>query len=219
LKRTIIVGDVHGCIDELDALLDEVQLRPGVDRLILAGDLVAKGPDSRAVVRRAIELSAEAVKGNHDEKVLSFRRGEEPTLKPTHQQVVDSLGEKEWRYLEAMPLWVRLPGMIVVHAGLVPGRPLEEQREEDLISMRSLTPAGEASRRIEGFAPWASAWKGPELVVFGHDAVRGLQRHPFAIGLDSGCCYGRALTALVLPHRELVSVPARRAYLPVEKKG
>ena len=57
-----------------------------------------------------------------------------------------------------------------------------------------------------------SLYHGPELVVFGHDAVAGLQDTPYAIGLDTGCCNGKALTAVILPERRLVSVPAGRVY-------
>ena len=74
--------------------------------------------------------------------------------------------------------------------------------------MRSITDDGRPSKRIEG-APWAALWTGPEHAVFGHDAIRGLQQHPLATGLDTGCVYGRELTALLLPAHQLVSV--RRA--------
>ena len=215
--HTLIVGDVHGCLNELEALLVEARLSPRTDQLIFVGDLVAKGPDSRGVVKLARKWKAKSVRGNHDAHVLLYRRGKASEMRNHHLEVAKSLDEADWKYLEAMPLWLRLPGIIVVHAGLVPGIPLEAQEEDSLLNMRSLTPNGKKwSKRIEGGEPWASKWPGPERVVFGHDAVRGLQQYPHALGLDTGCVYGKKLTALLLPANQLISVPSQKAWSPVD---
>lgn len=216
--RTLIVGDIHGCREELEDLLEESGW-DSEDKLVSVGDLVAKGPDSLGVIRLFAELGGLAVRGNHDEHCLRWWRakaGREPlpTLKPAHQAVVDSLGDAEWRWLSALPLWLHLADYdaLVVHAGLLPDVPLDQQEPDDLMNMRSILGDGSASRSYEAGTPWASLWPGPRLVVFGHDAVRGVQLHPHAIGLDSGCVYGGWLTGVWLPGRDLVSVPARAAY-------
>jgi hypothetical protein len=225
MERTIVVGDVHGCREELEELVRLCGWRPG-QRLVLAGDLVAKGPDSRGVVARAREWGALAVLGNHDARVLQLHAvstGRVPDdgrdAKPEHQLVVDTLKAADWEYLEELPLFLRLgpersgaPDTVVLHAGAVPGVPLEQQSRENLITMRSIRDDGEPTKRLKG-RPWAALWRGPERVVFGHDAIRGLQEYPLATGLDTGCVYGGSLTALVLPARELVQVRARRAYV------
>jgi predicted phosphodiesterase len=218
--RTIVVGDVHGCLDELQLLLSEVGFDPACDRVILAGDLTAKGPDSPGVVALAREQRFGAVLGNHDAKVLSLRQGgaldaTRGAAPGTHAHVAARLGASDWRYLAELPLYLSLPdlGALVVHGGFVPGVPLTEQPRHLLLNLRSITPKGEPSKRVHDGVPWGSRWPGPAHVVFGHDAVRGLQQHPHATGLDTGCVYGRALTALILPERRLVSVPARRAYV------
>lgn len=219
MARTILVGDVHGCLDELRALLQVVAREPS-DRVILVGDLVAKGPDSQGVVQLCREEGFEAVLGNHDAFLLRLHAaGEEGLTKPPKQSHLDaakSLTSPDWAYLGGLPLWRRdeAHGVVVVHGGLLPGVPLEEQSRDDCLNLRSIRPDGSGTSRIEEGVPWASLWPGPEQVVFGHDAVRGLQRHPHATGLDSGCVYGRALTALVLPEGRLVSVPARQMYAP-----
>jgi len=179
---------------------------------------VAKGPDSVGVVRRARTGRMLAVRGNHDEYVLRWRAGSIPAgkkLRPEHKQVLDTLEDDDWLYLESLPFYLRLPELnaLVVHAGLVPGVPLDKQKEKLLLNLRSITPEGEPSKRMEDGVPWASLWKGPELVIFGHDALRGVQRHPHAIGLDSGCVYGQRLTAYVLPEARFYSVKAKRTYM------
>jgi diadenosine tetraphosphatase ApaH/serine/threonine PP2A family protein phosphatase len=221
MRRTVVVGDVHGCREELEDLLAACSVGSG-DDVVLVGDLVAKGPDSQGVVQLCRERGFRAVLGNHDAKVLELRSGRlSKSPKSTHVQVAGKLTPADWEYLAALPLWIRLEehGVLVVHAGLAPNVPLREQRREDLLNMRSITPEGRSSKRVDGGAPWASTWPGPEHVVFGHDAVRGLQRHPHATGLDTGCVYGRSLTALIFPERRLVSVPARHAWAEPESRS
>lgn len=213
--RHLVVGDVHGCLAELDQLL-ELAFREGDRQVVLAGDLVAKGPDSSGVLRRARELGALAVRGNHDQKLIRWRQAvqageaEPPSLGEEHAEAAVQLDEGDWAYLKSLPYYLRLEEhrAIVVHAGLVPGVPLEEQREQDMLNMRSIRADGSASKRIEG-VPWASRWPGPELVLFGHDAVRGLQMYAHAVGLDTGCVYGGRLSGYLLPEGRLVQVDAR----------
>jgi hypothetical protein len=104
----------------------------------------------------------------------------------------------------------------------VPGEPLEKQSQLNLVTLRNIIQPeeGEAvvgtSRDDQG-VPWASLWgvaegdKAPH-VFFGHDAKRMLQQYPHATGLDTGCCYGKFLSAFILPQRELCQVPAREMY-------
>ena len=216
--RHIFVGDVHGCLDELTLLLKEVRFGAD-DVLVLVGDLVAKGPDSAGVVALAREYRARSVCGNHDEAVLrhirAVRAGEPlPHLKKQHARVAQALSPADWDYLLAMPLWLRFDalGVAVVHAGVLPDVPLEAQDPRNLITMRTIRPDGTASPKLSEGALWATRYTGPPHLVFGHDAITGLQLHAHATGLDTGCVYGGALTALLMPERRVVSVPATRVH-------
>ncbi len=210
MRRTFVVGDVHGCLGELEALLKVAGVTAD-DRLIFVGDLVAKGPDSQGVVQLARERKALAVLGNHDDAVLSAR--EKTDVTRHHVQVAQSLTPADFQYLERLPLWVDLPdeNALVVHAGLLPKLSLDQQPRHLLLNMRSIRDDGTGSTRIEA-AAWATRWPGPRFVVFGHDAVRGLQQERYATGLDTGCVYGKELTGLWLMERRLVSVKAQRVW-------
>jgi len=212
--RLVVVGDTHGCHDELLLLLDKVQYDSKVDNLILVGDLVNKGPYSDKVVETAQRLNALCVRGNHDDAALAaykqyqYGNPTPKTLKKYNylQQYPKGFAE----YLSSLPFSLQIPsyGIVVVHAGLVPGVSLLDQSLNDLYKMRDLRRDPTYGRwealetHQEDSEPWASVWQGPEHVFFGHDAKRRLQQDQYATGLDSGCVYGGQLTACVLPALE-----------------
>jgi len=225
--RVILVGDVHGCMDELRDLLDHVRWQPSNDTVVLLGDLVNKGPKSVEVVRFAQAHGFLAVRGNHDEAALTRREGS--------FEWADSLSQEDLAWLSNLPYTISIPHLdppvILVHAGLVPGVPLVEQSWKDMVEMRNVVAAPSAEAHsssnqeqliaskstVEGIG-WARAWLGPEHVYFGHDAVRRLQKEPHATGLDTGCCYGGMLTAVILPAGKVEQVPARMAYATIKDK-
>jgi hypothetical protein len=222
--RTVIVGDVHGCTGELQELLELARFAEGTDRLVLVGDLVARGPDSAGALELVRRLGARAVRGNHDDKLLAARGGGKP-LGPDHERVAQSLSEDDWRTLEAMPLWLDLPehDARVVHAGVIPGVDIDHAPPEALLTIRTVRSRGRWSDDPDAGALWGSLYEGPPHVVFGHHARPEPQLHPWATGLDTGCVYGGRLTALVLDEGEPVprgeavhgllrSVPAMRKY-------
>lgn len=218
--RLMVIGDVHGCVDELATLY--ARLAPTADDLVVcAGDLVAKGPQSAAVVQFARAHQIRAVLGNHDAHWLRYWQTQDASLlNDAARQQADHMQPEDWAYLAALPLSLAVPAYqtLIVHAGLVPGVPLVEQPPQHLLNLRSILPDGTPTARLVPECAWAEAWHGPEYVIFGHDAMRGLQQTPHALGLDTGCVYGKTLTAVVLPEHRLVTVDAQRIYSVPEKR-
>lgn len=230
--RTVIVGDVHGCRRELEALLDRIRFSSG-DQLVFVGDLIARGPDSLGVLDIARRSGALIVRGNHEQKLLDWREDEEVVLGRTHMDVARALRDVDWSLLETSSIWLDLPdhGARVVHAGVLPGVAIEKQDPHTLMHIRTVGVRGskKSSAKAQGI-PWASLYAGPPQIVFGHNALSGLQVHPWATGLDTACVYGGRLTAMVLAEGEriprsmarrralLVSQNAARAYFEPPKK-
>jgi hypothetical protein len=201
--RTIIVGDVHGCAAELSKLLSAVAYGEG-DSLVFVGDLIARGPSSAEVLRIFRASGARSVLGNHEERMISARRakaqGERgPRLGPAHYRLLHQLSESDWSVIESFPLYLDLPehGVRVVHAGVLPGVAFAKQEPWTLTHIRSVTQDGSATARNLPNS-WAAFYAGEPHIVFGHNSRLLIQLQPFATGLDTGCVYGGALTALVL---------------------
>jgi hypothetical protein len=224
MALTAIVGDVHGCTAELEELLEQLRFDPGTDRLVLVGDLVARGPDSLGALALARRLGALVVRGNHEDRLLAWRRKGKP-LSAEHERLADELSDEDWRMLEALPLWAELPahGALVVHAGIVPGLAVERTPAEALLKMRTIDSRGRYSDEPTAGPLWGEGYEGPPHVVFGHHARPEPQLHAWATGIDTGCVYGGSLSAIVLAEGEPVprgpaartvlrSIRARRTY-------
>jgi hypothetical protein len=213
LSRTIVVGDVHGCYDELSALMERVGLG-AADRVVCVGDLVAKGSQSRKVLELFMsDARFTSVIGNHDRALLEYWKGirKKKDLKPSQKRCAKELEEGRERYaafLESLPPYLDLGSHVVVHAGLRPGLRLEWQSIDDLTALRTL---GLDRESREG-TPWYEVYDGDKTALFGHWPAPAPRRGPRAIGLDTGCVYGHRLTAYVVETDEFHSVPALRAY-------
>ena len=222
--RVIAVGDVHGCVDELQDLLRQCDYRPG-DLVVFLGDLVCKGPDSTSVVQMAREIGAIGVRGNHDFEVIRWHQAiksgvDPPVVGSEHYHVASCLSKGDIKWMYSLPWFMSSKdlGALFVHAGFVSGVRLTKQNPRLMMNMRSILPDGTVTSKFFNNWPWARLWDGPQTVLFGHDADRGLQQYEHAIGLDTGCVYGGRLTACILPERRLVSVSARREYFKYRRK-
>ncbi len=234
--RTIVIGDVHGCLAELEELLGVTAPGPG-DRLVFLGDLLDRGPDPIGVLRLVRSLGAECVLGNHEEKHLRYAAHEARRREDRHyrnpMRPFDArraaeharLTRDDLLWIASLPRWLPLGNRwIAVHGGLVPGLPLAAQPPDWALKLRYVDAEGRPAPREAGDSGqpgvrrWTEAWTGPDSVVYGHfpvgrgGAARRDDPRPGVVcmGIDTGCVYGGALTALVLPSGEVIRVPSRQ---------
>jgi bis(5'-nucleosyl)-tetraphosphatase (symmetrical) len=237
--RRVFIGDIQGCLPQLDELLVALQPRSD-DRLYCIGDLVNRGPDSLGVLRRVRELGMHAVLGNHDLHLLKLAAG---TTRPSRWDRLRTILEAPDRaqllaWLAALPVMIVEDDIVILHAGLHPSwRDLQTvasalnaaagghvgghadvgvtfATEVRYCNADGARPPSDEPPPGPPFLPWDHFYRGPRMVVFGHWARRGLVVQPRLRGLDTGCVYGGALTAWIAEEDRLVQVPGWRARHP-----
>jgi protein phosphatase len=233
------IGDVHGCLDELKALLSSLgyELRhDGAGRAVGArhpqgrtavflGDLVDRGPDTPGVLRLAMGMvrdgDALAVPGNHESKLGRALRGRRVQVSHGLAESLEQLAgeEPEFRadvgaFIDGLVSHYVLDGgkLVVAHAGLT-----EKLQGRASGRVRSFCLYGETTGETDEFGlpvryPWAADYRGRAMVLYGHTPVPAPEWVNGTLCLDTGCVFGGKLTALRYPERELVAVPAARVY-------
>lgn len=237
-----IIGDVHGCFDELQELLlnlgytvnrvDETEknfgfsvIAPENRKAIFVGDLVDRGPDSPSVLRLVMSMVnsgvAFCVPGNHDLKLQKFLNGKQVQLKHGLEVTVKQLETETAQFKSTVEKFLYSlishyvfdnGKLVVAHAGLK-----EEMQGRGSGAVRSFCMYGETTGEIDEFGlpvrhNWAKEYRGKAKVVYGHTPVPEAEWLNKTIDIDTGCVFGGKLTALRYPEEELVSVNAKMVY-------
>jgi predicted phosphodiesterase len=214
--RLIAIGDIHGCHLEFTEMLS--RLAPGKDdRIVLLGDLVNRGPDSRRVVEIARSINAISLLGNHELRLLKYRKtADKRYIKDTDLDTFEQLHPDDWSYLESMALTFEDPelNIVFVHGGFLPSAPWSKQPAEVVTRIQVIDREGRPAKRAEApNAPaWADLWSGPPFVVYGHTPREEIYKLKWSVGIDTGCVLGGHLTAYLLPEKRFVQVKARQRY-------
>jgi protein phosphatase len=236
-----IIGDVHGCADELAALLAQlgyavtwtvtagersVAITPPPGRkLVFVGDLTDRGPrspDTLRIAMAAVESGCGyAVEGNHDNKLRRWLDGRDVKIAHGLQQTIDQLAAESAHFRAAVRAfvgdlrshyWLDGGRLAIAHAGLKEG-----MIGRASATVRDFALYGETSGETDEFGlpvrmDWADAYRGATTVVYGHTPTPEAEWVNNTICIDTGCVFGGRLTALRWPEKELVSVPAARVW-------
>lgn len=236
-----IIGDVHGCADELIELMGRlgydvrlegeggerraVAITPPGRRAVFVGDLVDRGPRSPDVLRIVMDMIAAgqalAVPGNHDVKLLRWLSGRQVKLTHGIDRTIAQLEAEPPAFRARVKAfidglishaWLEGGRLAVAHAGI----------KDDMIgrasgTIREFCLYGETSGETDEFGlpvryNWAAEYRGATTIVYGHTPVPEAEWLNNTLCIDTGCCFGGQLTALRWPEKEIVSVPARQVY-------
>ena len=204
--KVAIIGDIHGCYEELIILLDK--LPKGVERIYSVGDLIDRGQDSKAVVQECINRDIICVKGNHEDMFIDYiaKRGKYDrglfeinggiaTLESysNGDKLID-IPDSHLEFMLNMPDYIETDDFILSHAGIVSHiektfRDCSERSKQELIWDRT-----NKSNNLG------------KIQVFGHTPVQEVQIKQSAINIDTGCFAGNKLSALILPDIEIIDV-------------
>lgn len=233
-----VIGDVHGCADELFELLHRLGYQihndpakgpeashPEGRRLIFVGDLVDRGPAIVKVLQLLVNSAksgqAFCVIGNHENKLLRYLAGRKVKISHGLEKTIEQLEDAPDSLLQELPpllhslsdhLILDEERLVVAHAGI----------REDFIGrssgeIRAFCLYGETNGELDEYGlpvrlPWARKYQGTSLVVYGHTPVAHAEWIGNTVNIDTGCVYGGALSALRYPERSIVSVAAKETY-------
>ncbi|MGC8736981.1 MAG: metallophosphoesterase family protein, partial [Dissulfurimicrobium sp.] len=207
--KIFAIGDIHGCIANLQRLFERLPYVKNRDTLVFLGDYIDRGPSSKEVIEFILDLRDSGhnlvpLMGNHEYYLLKFANTNDDIFLAALREIgaeatLESYGAKDMgkvaglafmpqdhkEFLNGlMPLWEKA-GFIFVHGGLMPNIPLKDQTPPEIYEIREMF--------------LSSDFNFGKFVVFGHTPFEMPLVTPTKIGIDTGAVYGNMLTAVELP--------------------
>lgn len=232
-RKTIIIGDIHGCLDEFNELLELIEYDKNKIRLISVGDLIDRGPYSVECVRRIHDLGIECLIANHELKCLKFFKNHANDENPPYNSgnlFYKNFNNEDLVYLKHLPSHIKINKTLIVHAGLKPNIILEKQEFNDLLHIRfidknyrqvSLRKINEFGKEATNAIFWTDFMEFPEFdkIIYGH-YVSSLTVPKYSkikntefFGIDTGCVFGGYLTAIDIETNQIFQVKAHKEYV------
>jgi len=212
--KTIIYGDLHGCLEEFKEL--RVKVNPSkTEREIVIGDILDKGSHSNELLKYIREHSIESILGNHEYKYLRYKKHHDHYLKTSKKppmtfndeqlQIFNNLTSEDFEFLEALPFFKKIDNLTLIHAGLTNKIELDSAKKKELQKILWIRTLDDNQKTLSlsddtvNAKYWSEYYDGNQgIVVYGHEAFQEVKIDEFSFGIDTGCVYGNKLTALII---------------------
>jgi bis(5'-nucleosyl)-tetraphosphatase (symmetrical) len=210
MKNIVVYGDIHGCLDEFKKLRKKVDLKPD-DLEISVGDFLNKGPYSIETFHYILNHNIKAILGNNEVKTIKqykrYKKEGKKYLKSLRQFEIDTIlkvTKNELKLLQSLPHYLKFSNLTIVHGGVMPDTVLSEKLDKK--SQKVVTLLRYVNKDLEPipwsdfdgrYKFWTELYKGHEgFVVYGHHPFEEPRVDKFSLGIDTGCVYGKKLTAV-----------------------
>jgi bis(5'-nucleosyl)-tetraphosphatase (symmetrical) len=215
MSRLIIYGDIHGCYDEFIQLRKKINLSKE-DIEICVGDVITRGKASIKTLRYLQANNIKSVLGNHEDKLIRYLEHQKSLkinpikLDNDEKNIVNSLNKQDIEFLQKMPLFMKFGEIVILHGGLQNHFHLDEiskKTQAKILRMRFLDESGNfisLDQESKKLIFWADIYDGNQgFVVYGHQKFDEEKINKHALGIDTGCVYGRKLTASIFKNTNI----------------
>lgn len=214
-KRTIIYGDLHGCLEEFKEL--RLKVNPlEHDQEIAIGDILDRGPSSTELLKYIRENKISSILGNHEYKYVRYKKHQDNFIKNNIKnpivldneqlKIFNNLTNEDFEYLKSLPFFIKVGNLVLIHAGITNKINLLSAKKRELentLWIRALdenqTPLSLENTNQINAKFWSEYYDGNQgFIVYGHNRFDDVKIDKYAIGIDTGCVYGNKLTALIV---------------------
>ena len=214
MNRTIIYGDLHGCLEEFKELRTKINPTSN-DKEISIGDILDRGPYSSELLKYVRENNILSVLGNHEYKYIRYKKHHDnflltgkknPMELPEEKiDIFNNLSLEDFKYLQSLPFFIKIDNLTLVHAGLTNKIDLDTATKKELEKILWIRTLDENQKTLSLGSRkhtakfWSEYYDGNQgIVVYGHQPFGEVKIDRYSFGIDTGCVYGGKLTALVV---------------------